>query len=52
MDRYPQPKFTAEQATAGVFVLLKKTRLFGKGVFLGPQAMFTAEQAAQGFRFC
>ena len=37
---------TAEKAATGAFLFGRKTRLFQKGTFWGPQTMFMAEQAA------
>ena len=53
MERYPQQLSTAgqaEQAAASTFLcllfLVQKMCLFRNSVFWGPQALFTAEQAA------
>ena len=42
---------TAEQAAASFFFEKKRRTFFEKARFLGPQAMFTAEQAAADVLF-
>ena len=44
-----QQSFTAEQAAAGVLLFGRKTCLFQKGTLGGPQALFSAAQAAAGY---
>ena len=42
---WPQQLLMAEQTAAGTFFKIKRV-LFAKSLFLYPQALFTAEQAA------
>ena len=48
MDWYPQPMFTAEQAAAGTFLLLKKDAPFSKRHVLVNPSPVSGEQVAGG----